>query len=157
MPISPPTAHLRPNETAVIFLRGYPCAQSLVELGAAYHIDPDFFQRHLRFLDHDSTKNESCVLPSFQSSIFQTVVTNLGYHVTPQYSSLQDKRVKAADNMKAYIKGLRTGKYMGRPWKPAESIIRAFAVHDEFEFSIQQLITVCVMKVAGTVDDWKGV
>ncbi|KAL8946871.1 MAG: hypothetical protein Q9222_006791 [Ikaeria aurantiellina] len=146
--------HLSPNEVGVLFLRGYASASSLLELGAAYNIDPELFQRHLQFLEPGSAMNKPALLPSAQSSVFQLSVTTVGRHVTPQYRSLQEKRRRVSAGMTTYVEGLirgecisktwgRTGKN-SRPWKSNESIVRSFAVHDDHEFSIQQLISVCV-------------
>ena len=50
--------HLLASETGIIFLEGYQSAQHLIDLGAAYKMDPEFYQRHLRFLIPLLTKNE---------------------------------------------------------------------------------------------------
>ncbi|KAL8683743.1 MAG: hypothetical protein Q9186_000377 [Xanthomendoza sp. 1 TL-2023] len=124
-----------------------------------------YCQRHLLFLDRNSTGDESPLLPSFQTSIFQLSVTTVGRHVTPQYSSLQEKRRKVAADMKTYLKGLTKGECVSQPWdragkgrfwKPAESVVRSFAVHDEHEFSIQQQITIDLEWDRGT-DIWKAI
>ena len=42
-----------PPRNCFFFLRGYPSATWLNELGARYKIDPEFFHRHLSFLSND--------------------------------------------------------------------------------------------------------
>ncbi len=151
--------HLLASETGIIFLEGYPSAQRLIDLGATYNIDPESYQRHLCFLNPRLTKNESFllpVLPSFQTSILQMSVTTIGHHVTPQHKSLDEKRLHSAGKMAEYLMGLRNGRYMGRNWEPRDSVVRSFAVHDEKEFSIQQMITICMIRIAGGDDCWKG-
>ena len=151
--------HLLASETGTIFLEGYPSAQHLIDLGAAYNIDPEFYQRHLRFLIPRLTKNESFflpVLPSFQTSILQISVTTIGHHRTPQYRSVDEKRSRSASKMDEYLINLRNGRGMGRNWEPRDSVVRSFAVHDEKEFSIQQMITICMIRIAGGDDCWKG-
>ena len=151
--------HLLASETGIIFLEGYPSAQHLIDLGAAYNIDPEFYQRHLRFLNPRLTKNKSFllpVLPSFQTSILQMSVTTIGHHVTPQHRSVDEKRLRSAGKMDEYLMNLRNGRGMGRNWEPRDSVVRSFAVHDEKEFSIQQMITSCIIRIAGGNDCWKG-
>ena len=151
--------HLLASETGIIFLEGYPSAQRLIDLGAAYKIDPEFYQRHLRFLNPRLAKNESFllpVLPSFQTSILQMSVTTIGHHVTPQHRSVDEKRLCSAGKMDEYLMNLRNGRGMGRNWEPRDSVVRSFAVHDEKEFSIQQMITICIIRIAGGDDCWKG-
>ena len=151
--------HLLASETGIIFLEGYPSAQHLIYLGAAYNIDPEFYQRHLCFLIPRLTKTESFflpVLPSFQTSILQMSVTTIGHHRTPQYRSVDEKRLRSASKMDEYLINLRNGRGMGRNWEPRDSVVRSFAVHDGKEFSIQQMIPICIIKIAGGDDCWKG-
>ncbi|KAL8708167.1 MAG: hypothetical protein Q9220_006928 [cf. Caloplaca sp. 1 TL-2023] len=100
---------LSPNETGVLFLKGYASPRSLLELGAAYSIDPELFRRHLQFVQPVSAMFKPVLLPSAQSSIIQLSVTTVGRHVTPQYTSLQDKRRRVAADMATYLKGLARG------------------------------------------------
>ena len=80
-------------------------------------------------------------------------VTTISRHVTPQYKSVDEKRRHFAGKMDEYLLGLRNGWwYKGRNWEPSDSVVRAFAVHDENEFSIQQMITICVTRIAGGDD-----
>ena len=151
--------HLLASETGIIFPEGYPSAQHLIDLGAAYNIDPEFYQRHLRFLIPRSTKNESLflpVLPSFQTLILQMSITTVGHHRTHQYRSVDGKRLRSASKMDEYLMNLRNGRGMGRDWEPRDSVVRSFAVHDEKEFSIQQIITICMIRIAGGDECWKG-
>ncbi len=130
-----------------------------MELGAAYNIDPEFYQRHLRFPNRRLAKNESFLLPalpSFQSSILQMSVTTIGHNLTPQHRSVDEKRLRGAGEMDEYLMSLRTGQYRGRNWGPRDSVVRSFAVHDEREFSIQQMITICITRITGGDDCWKG-
>ena len=161
-PIFPPATpdHLQPDDTGVIFLRGYPCGQDLVELGAAYNIDPEFYRRHLCFLDAPLINNDVALLPSFQNAIFQLPVTTVCRHITPQYSSVQEKRRESTKQMSAYLKCLRHGGDGGRTWRQSESIVRSFAVHDLAEFSMQQMISIYVVQAgnppASREGAWKG-
>ena len=151
--------YLLASETGIIFLEGYPSAQHLIDLGAAYNIDPEFYQRHLRFLLPRLNENEHFllpVLPSFQTSILQMSVTTIGHHRTPQYRSVEEKRLRSASKMEEYLIHLRNGRGMGRNWEPRDSVVRCYAVHDQKEFSIQQMITICIIMVAGSDNCWKG-
>ena len=161
LPAYPPSNgdHLLPSETGIIFLEGYPSARGLLELGAAYNIDPEFYQRHLHFPNCRSTENKSFllpVLPSFQSTMLQMSVTTIGHHLTPQHRSVDEKRLSVAGEMDEYLMSLHTGRYMGRNWGPRDSLVRFFAVHDEREFSIQQMISIFITRIAGGDDCWKG-
>lgn len=80
--VKPP--NLMPSESGVIFLNGYPSPTWLAELGATYNVDPESFQRHLRFLQPGNEEAISAppILPSSQSSISQMSVTTVGHHNT---------------------------------------------------------------------------
>lgn len=56
--------------------------------------------------------------------------------------------------MEAYLHGLKVDQEVGPGWKPGHSIVRSYIVHDNKEFSIQQLVTVYVARVAKTSDKW---
>lgn len=66
------------------------------------------------------------------------------------------KRLRSASKMEEYLMDLRNGRGMGRNWEPRDSVVRSFAVHDQKEFSIQQMITICIIRVAGSDNCWKG-
>lgn len=117
--VKPP--NLMPSETGVIFLNGYPSPSWLAELGATYNVDPEFFQRHLRFLQPGNEEATSAppLLPCFQSCIFQMSVTTVGHHNTSLCRNVGTKRAPSED-MAQYLEGLQKGV----DWKPNDSIVQ---------------------------------
>lgn len=159
LPLCPPIGprNLLPQENGIVFLNGYPSARWLAELGGAYHVDPEFFQRHLHFLRAGSHSRQTAkyslpLLPSFQSTILQIPITSVGWHASTIYRDVADKRAAVAQHMAEYWTRLERGS----KWKTCDSIVRSFAVHDKNEFSIQQYVTVYVSTKSSKDDNWKG-
>lgn len=128
----------------LLFLRGYPSPEWLVQLGARYTIDPEAFYRHLTFFHHARAveRQSPFALPSTQRSIFQLTLTFVGHYDVPDTLSISEQRRKSAEKMRQYENKLREPGY----WKVGGSIVRSFAVHNKSEFSIDQLVTIYVSK-----------
>jgi hypothetical protein len=144
------------SDGALMFLMGYPSPDWLLQLGAAYHIDPEFFRLHLDFAQSEIERSlEQPRLPSYRKSVFQLHVTSIGYHVPPLQLNIQQRRASSAKDMAAYLKSMQNS--IG--WKQGDSIIRSYAAHDDSAYSIQQAITVCFCKarsqrIAGNGSNW---
>ena len=141
-----------PEHNSLLILNGYPSAEWINEIGSKYNIDPEFFHRHLSFLqdDHLESHPPAFTLPSHQSTIFQLSIISVGSQEDSRHAGIESKRIDSRNNMEAYLHNLK----VGRGWRLGHSIVRSYAVHDNKEFSIQQLVTVYVARVAKTNDRW---
>lgn len=140
------------QSSVLVFLRGYPTAEWVNEVGAYFRIDPETFYRHLSFfLPQGALLRQSPLrLPSSRRSIFQFLLTTVGrYHPKAGYSLLDTKK-KAANAMNHYLQTMRNPS-----WKLGDSIVRHFDIHNESTFSLEQLVTVYVSKEGGT-GSWTG-
>ncbi|KAM7213035.1 hypothetical protein V8F06_011589 [Rhypophila decipiens] len=139
------------EHNCIVILRGYPSAQWLNELGSQCNIDPEFLHRHLSFLVRGAEKQQhmSFVLPSSQRTIFQMPLTSVGMQAHADHN-VSATRARTSANMETYLHNLRVGK----GWKCGDSIVRAFTVHDEQLFSIEQKVTVYVSRIDKMSEKW---
>ncbi|MCJ1439385.1 hypothetical protein MMC27_008779 [Xylographa pallens] len=140
----------------LLFFRGYPSATWLATIGSYYMIDPEFYRRHLDFLDTTTaTRNfiESS-LPSSSSSILKLRLTTLGSHAveTPIRSQprIDHLRRTAEKSMKSYRNKLKRG----NGWRTGDSVVRRYTIHNEDQFSIDQAITIYFSPVERSTKKW---
>jgi hypothetical protein len=146
---------VKPERGILIFLRGYPSAAWLNEIGAKYHIDPEFFYRHLGFFHNPQATERQTpfILPSSQGSIFQLTLTSIGRHSNVPDVNLATQRERTTKQMETYLQDLKIGK---TSWKVGSSIVRSFALHNRDIFSIEQLVTVYVAELERGTGAWIG-
>jgi hypothetical protein len=145
--LSLPLQHpLYPGATdgnALLFLRGYPAPGWLSQIGAYFQIDPEVFYRHLTFFHHHQAVSRQLpfILPSSQNSIFHLTLTTVGQYQSTGGRNMSQIRSVAAGEMAKYMNSLRNSH-----WEIGNSIVRAFDVHSESVFSLEQLVTVYVSR-----------
>lgn len=141
--------------SCLLFLRGYPSATWLNELGARYKIDPEFFHRHLSFLSNDqhNFRPKPFVLPSSQSTIFQLTMTSVGVQESRRHTGTNLDRIDVTKRMEAYLHNLK----IGQGWRCRKSVVRSFNTHSENEFSIEQAVTVYVASTDKKAERWLGI
>jgi hypothetical protein len=139
----------------LIFLRGYPSAAWLNAIGAKYHIDPEFFYRHLSFFHNPQATERQTpfILPSSQGSTFQLTLTSIGRHGNVSNENLATQRERTTKQMETYLQEL---KIVPSSWKVGSSIVRSFALHNREIFSIEQLVTVYVTELERGTGAWIG-
>jgi hypothetical protein len=81
----------------LFFLRGYPSPSLLCHLGAKYKIDPEFFRRHLDFLQPKGKADDRLhpMLPSSTNDIFQLHITTAGTRVAEDSGRDKRRRIEA--------------------------------------------------------------
>jgi hypothetical protein len=130
----------------LIFMRGCPTPEWLLAIGAFYHIDPEFFQRHLDFRQGLRSNYSQPSLPSTLASAVRLQMTTIGVSATrPLADSSQQEVLEAlrGENkvrLKEYRRNLRDllGMKIGEP------MVRDCAIHDLQHFSITQDISLYV-------------
>ena len=140
------------SSSSIIFLRGQPSPHWLSVIGAMYHVDPEYFQRHLDFRSTVGKLNYF-PLPSLPSSSNQVI--KLRYITTGQrdndrrrsdqttVDSLRSGGAKAVERyMHALNQSIESGSGSG------DSIVRAYNVHDETYFTIEQDISIYVNRTS---------
>jgi len=148
--------HTHSDANNVLFLRGQPCPQWLVQAGTLYHIDPEFFFRHLSFLSMSSKQYfAQPSLLSMSRSILQLNYMTIGEFPTQRgdmdQSELDHLRESTRKNMLTYFNEL--GKKIDRNMSSSESIVRAYHVLDKHHFAIEQQATICL---GMTEKGWTG-
>lgn len=152
-----PVDHEAGESNKLLFLSGYPSARVLLEIGAQFDLDPEFFDTHLSFVRADFTtcdKHPSYyVLPSRQDTVFKTNITSIG--AAPEdlrYASLPKKRESFKSKMDQYLHELKTG----TNYKAFQSIVRGVEVHDLQRFSLQQDVTILIKRSRENPGKWIG-
>ncbi|KAH7348147.1 hypothetical protein BKA66DRAFT_382139, partial [Pyrenochaeta sp. MPI-SDFR-AT-0127] len=132
----------------ILFLRGQPCPQWLVYAGIVFHLDPEYFFRHLSFLSNLSSKRYFAQ-PSLMST--SRNVIQLNYMTIGEFSTqlgdidqieLDDLRDSAVRKMSEYYNDL--GKRVSRNASSSESMVRAYHVLDKNHFAIEQQASICL-------------
>ncbi|KAI8940904.1 hypothetical protein NX059_002162 [Plenodomus lindquistii] len=150
--------HAEKKASSLLFLHGQPCPQWLVHAGTCYHLDPEFFFRHLEFLSILSTKTyfSQPSLLSTSRNIIQLNYMTIGEFPTQmndlEQAGLDDMRDAATRDMSSYFNDL--GKKVGRNKSASESIVRAYHILDKHHFAIEQQATICL---AMTEKGWTAV
>ncbi|MCJ1387072.1 hypothetical protein MMC17_010201 [Xylographa soralifera] len=144
-----------PIHNQLLFLAGYPSAALLVDIATHYGVDPEFFDRHLSFVDDSLTTcsihTAHHVLPSQLQTVFQTSITSIGgQHGDPTFQNLAWKRADTARRMTLYLHNLS----LGKGWKPHHSVVRRMEVHDRHRFSIDQYVTIRLARNKRDVNKW---
>ncbi|KAF2120274.1 hypothetical protein BDV96DRAFT_642116 [Lophiotrema nucula] len=131
--------HAKPrNEQGqIIFVRGYPPPQLVKLIGARYRLDPELFRIHLAF---GPTKDffDIPVLPSSSENLVKLRITSIG-----RCSSTTADQYEGKDACYKHFQSLGSAGLAG------ESIVRNFARHDEEHFTIDQQISISVVRKAG--------
>lgn len=131
----------------MVFLRGYPSAEWLNHLGAAFDIDPELFYRHLGFLltsgSNKSQPQYSSSTPFPQSAdLIQLRVCNTGsWQLSNPKQTLGSLRKICDDSMKLYLEDLMRS----HDTTVGDSIVRRFMLPHLHSFSIEQKISIEVI------------
>lgn len=150
----------------LVFLRGQASSEWLRHLGAAYHIDPEFYQRHLDFLATAGRENHY-VLPSIPSA--SDSIIQLSYFTISNSSVLNDMldnkakdtgwetvdeiRRTARQQMDSYITNMT--QHINSRDGIGDSIVRNFHVFDSLHFAIEQRMTLTIA-TTGDGEEWTG-
>lgn len=128
--------HQRPAKNAgkLVFLRGHPSPEWVMNVGATYRIDPEFFRRHLTFGEAHAEFAWPQLTSSFEP-MFSLSIPCLG-----RANSTSHHRSESADVLRSHHQQL------GADCPTGESIIRQFFWHDDASFSMTQQVSVYVVK-----------
>ena len=135
------------TSSSILFMRGQPSASWLSAVGAAYCIDPEYFQRHLDFRSTVGRLNHFS-LPALPSST--TYIVKLRYiticHSNRKGASEQGiidaMRLDAKKAFERYMHSVNQSIEKGTGI--GNSIVRAYNVHDENHSSIEQEISIYI-------------
>ena len=141
----------------ILFMRGQPSPEWLSTIGAVYLVDPEFFQRHLDFRSSTGRLDYFCLpsLPSTSNNIISLRFITIGQRdrraqITDR-KAVDELRQTGAKAMARYLHTLNSNMEMNSGL--GNSIVRAFSIHDETHFAIEQRISICVRR---SMSGWTG-
>ena len=140
------------EEGRLLFLRGNPSPEWLNRIGAQYNVDPEFFRRHLDLGTTIGRQNyfELPFLPSTMENMLSLRIITIGSRKAPNrrypptQNELEHLRQEARTSMKAYLDRISRGK--DPELQLGDSIVRDISVHDSEHFSIEQNISIHILK-----------
>jgi hypothetical protein len=141
----------------LIFMRGLPSSEWLVNVGATYRVDPEFFQRHLDFFSTTGRINHypPVSLPSSSSYMIELRYMSIAkqgvfeHGVTPD--QVQRLRADTKVDMNAYLTGLSSS--IDRDEGLGSSVVRGVWALNSGHLVIEQAMSLCVNRTDGP---WTG-
>ena len=127
----------------LVFLKGQPSSQWLSTIGATFTVDPEFFQRHLRYYSTIGRPNYFSLpsLPSVSNEFITLRVVSLGQRNGYERLELESLRKRCGKFLSEYNHSLgldlNIGGGLGR------SILRDFSIY-KGHVVIEQEISICV-------------
>lgn len=139
--------NIEASKAQILFLKGYPSSEWLLDVGALFQIDPEFFRLHLQFRNRKEY-DASPPLPSSLEHIFRLKIYTVGSREDKQGLSRQDEldklRSQASEAKRLYEHNLERAYNCRR----GDSIVRDYHVLDEKHFVVEQNMSVCLNRVA---------
>jgi hypothetical protein len=148
-------AHMEPSKQSrngsagrILFIRGFPSPQWLNQIGATFDVDPEFFYRHIE-ISADSTSSTAtpdyyCAphLPS-SADIIQLRISNIGsWDNSRSLGSIETLRKDCSASMNLHLEDFLRLRNMS----VCDSIVRRFTVHDIQHFTVEQMISIKVLR-----------
>ncbi|KAF2758786.1 hypothetical protein EJ05DRAFT_538090 [Pseudovirgaria hyperparasitica] len=133
-------------EGRILFLRGYPSSEWLSYLGARLNLDYEYLFQHFAHSSHLESGDLLCLPPLslIATNTIQLYFTTLGVWDNHQSEiGVTEARSKLALSFKSYMDDMIHGKGT----KLCDSIVRSFHVHDLKHFSMDQQITIKLLRV----------
>lgn len=131
---------VEPRPVSLIFLRGLPSPEAIAQLGAEYKIDPEFFRRHLSFLQPKKYYDLPELPSALRRMIRLRLTTICTFEAAISLKDVKRSRMEELELVRMQQQQLCAGKRVG------DSIIRRFSVHNETVFTLEQDISVCARK-----------
>lgn len=128
------------GQSQLLLLRGYPSPEWLSAIGARFDVDPEFFEHHLR-LDSSRGVQAANTWPLLSSAAVKEPrlrFTTLGYlqnldEKVREASHVRKLRARATEVFGSYLRAVSN-----RRVKRGDSLLRGIRVHDAFNFSFEQ-------------------
>lgn len=159
--ISAASANTEADTRRLLFLRGQPYSEWLSRIGAAYCIDPEFFQRHLDFLSTMGRRNcfaQPSLLSASKNIIqlsYYTIGQLEGYSEDVSQREIEAFRQASDKEMVSYMNNL--SKQIAGDSSPSDSMVRGYSILDQNHFVIEQRISMCVGQMeSGWTGQYKG-
>jgi len=130
-------------------MRGFLAPEWLNHIGAHFRIDPEFFRRHVDFIE-SQRHFDLPTLPSASSHILTLPLITIGTRiarVAPTGVLAQSRRETTRLNVLRELRNFEKSRAVG------QSIVRDVSLHDESHFTVEQDVSVYVQQRSGS---WLG-
>ncbi|KAI0811538.1 hypothetical protein GGR55DRAFT_105155 [Xylaria sp. FL0064] len=129
----------------LLFLRGYPSADWLCHIGRELNLEYEFYYQHFSLVSQLSIAESYSHPPLslISTDTIQLTFTSIGsWDNHGSGIDLTSARARLGEDMKAFLEDLNRNQGP----KLCDSIVREFEVHDLEHFSIEQLVTVKLLR-----------
>ena len=122
----------------LVFVHGHLSPEWLACVGCKFSLDPEFFRRHLDFMNFKNLFDLPA-LPSASKNIIRLrIPTICTRSVTISLEDIERRRRDDNEIVERYLKQLMSDGAAG------DSIIRRFSLHNEKDFTVEQEISICI-------------
>lgn len=142
---------------SLMFLRGLPSPEWLANIGGAFCVDPEFFQRHLDFLSTTGRINyyPPVSMPSSSDHIihlrYMTISKPGSFVQASTAGRVRSLRAAGEREMKSYLTSLTSS--LESSEAIGNSIVRGFSLFKNGHVVIEQAISMCVTR---SENGWTG-
>ncbi len=119
----------------------------LLQLGAQYRVDLEYFRRDLDFLQPEEFYDLPTLPSSSRNIIYLRIITICSRDITLTQDQIKENQRNETEAVKKHQRRLGASGLLG------ESIVRRFFVHEESIFTLEQEISICVKRKNG---GWTG-
>ncbi|KAK4939444.1 hypothetical protein LTR10_020250 [Elasticomyces elasticus] len=118
----------------LLWLQGYPAPEWINAIGAQYRVDPEFFRRHLIFLQSKDHHDFAEMPSSGQRMLTLRLTTICHTQFALRQTAIEAARNEATNAVRQHQQRLRTG----------DSVVRKYSVFDNTIFTIDQELAIYV-------------
>ena len=129
----------------LLFLRGYPSPEWLNTIGAKYEVDPEFFARHLDFLEpHSLPTITGAGLQSYLENMIQFDIATIGSRDSDmrdyKQAEIDDLRKSDSIAMRNYSEKLMNSESV----TTGNALVRRYSTFDQVHFAIEQRVSIYI-------------
>jgi len=139
---------LGPGCAQVLFMRGFAPPEWLNTIGSTYRVDPEYIRQHLRFLQPDEQFDIPGLPSTFTNCVRLPLVTN-GVRDGGDTQEQLGGADMAQDRQDASMMIDMHLQKLDRSGHGAQSIVRTLMLHNERYYSLEQEVSICVLRKGG--------
>jgi hypothetical protein len=137
-----------PRSGQICFMRGFPAPAWLRIIGSHYRIDPEYFRRHLDFLEAKKHHDLPPILSNTRNIVRLRATDIFLRQAAITSQEFRTQRQEEKQRVRNYHKRLANFGAVG------DTLIRHFSVHNQSTFTLEYDISICV--TGSNAAGWTG-